>query len=89
VVDDERRTKPLSMILEVLANPFARSLGKRPNEGKRALWQNPDVGFAAGAVHAWHLRLRSSFFSGNRRAKFLRIFPKERLWPCQLPPLVS
>ncbi len=39
------------MILEVLADPFTRPLSERPNERKRALWQNPDVRFAGWAVH--------------------------------------
>jgi hypothetical protein len=51
VLDNERRAKPLRLILSVLANPFVRSLGEWPNERKRALWQNPDVGFAGRSTH--------------------------------------
>jgi len=51
VFDDKRRAKPLGIILGVLANPFTRPLSKRPNERKRSLWQDPDVGFAGGTVH--------------------------------------
>ena len=49
--DDKRRAKPLRIISGVLANPFTCPLSERPNERKRSLWQNPDVGFAGGAVH--------------------------------------
>ena len=49
--DDKRRAKPLRIILGVSANPFTRPLSERPNEGKRSLWQNPDVGFTGGTVH--------------------------------------
>jgi hypothetical protein len=59
--DDEGRAKPLRIILGVLANPFTRPLSERPNERKRSLWQNPDVGFAGGAVHC----LRSAFANGG------------------------
>jgi len=51
VFDDERRAKPLRIILSVLANPFARPLSKRPNERQRSLRQNPDVGFMRRSVH--------------------------------------
>jgi hypothetical protein len=51
VFDDERRAKPLRIILDVLPNPFTRPLSERPNERKRALWENPDIGFVGGAVH--------------------------------------
>jgi hypothetical protein len=61
VLDNERGTKPLRMIFGMLAHPFARPLGKRPNERKRALWQNPDVGLASGAVHC----LASAFANGG------------------------
>jgi len=57
VFDEERRTKPLRMILRMLANPFTCPLSEWPNEGKRALWQNPDIGLTSGAVHC----LRSVF----------------------------
>jgi hypothetical protein len=59
--DEERRTKPLRMVLEMLANPFSCPLSQRPNEGQRALWQNPDVGLSSRAVHC----LRSVFASGG------------------------
>ena len=101
VFDKERRTKPLRMILQMFANPFTCPLSERPNKGKRALWQNPDIGLTSGAIHclgsvfangdsglignravetrmcsiilaAASRRLVSSFFSGNRRAKFLQ-----------------
>jgi hypothetical protein len=35
----------------MLTNPINRPLSERPNERYRPLWQNPDVGFAGGAVH--------------------------------------
>src|SRR4029077_8004494 len=60
-LDNERRAKPLRLILSVLANPFVRSLGEWPNERKRALWQNPDVGFAWRLTHC----LRSVFANGG------------------------
>jgi hypothetical protein len=80
---EERRTKPLRMILQMLANPFTCPLSEWPNEGKRALWQNPDIGLTSGGVHCLRMcsivldtsrHLGSSFFSGNRRAKFLKMF---------------
>jgi hypothetical protein len=49
------------MILQMLANPFTCPLSERPNEGKRSLWQNPDIGFTGGAVHC----LRSVFANGG------------------------
>jgi hypothetical protein len=49
------------MILGVLANPFTRPLSQRPNERKRALWQDPNVGFAGRAVHC----LQSGFTNGG------------------------
>jgi hypothetical protein len=61
VFDDERRTKPLRIIFGMFTHPFARSLSQRPNERKRALWQNPDIGFAAAAVHC----LASVFANGG------------------------
>ena len=61
VLDNERRAKPLRLILSVLANPFVRPLGEWPNERKRALWQNPDVGFAGRSTHC----LRSAFANGG------------------------
>jgi hypothetical protein len=61
VFDDEIRAKPLRIILGVLANPFIRLLSERPNERKYSLWQNPDVGFAGGAVHC----LPSVFANGG------------------------
>jgi hypothetical protein len=61
VLDEERRTKPLRMILQMLANPFTCPLSEWPNEGKGALWQNPDIGFAGGAVHC----LPSLFANGG------------------------
>ena len=57
VFDEERGTKPLRMILRMLAKPFTCPLSEWPNEGKRALWQNPDIGLTSGAVHC----LRSVF----------------------------
>ena len=59
--DDEGRAEPLRIILGVLANPFTRPLSERPNERKRSLWQNPDVGFTRRAVHC----LRSVFANGG------------------------
>jgi hypothetical protein len=61
VFDDERRAKPLRILLSVLANPFARPLSKRPNERQRSLRQNPDVGFTRRSVHF----LRSVFAKGG------------------------
>jgi hypothetical protein len=61
VLDEERRAKPLRIILGVSANPFTRPLSERPNERKRSLWQDPDVGFAGGAVHC----LPSLFANGG------------------------
>jgi hypothetical protein len=59
--DEERRTKPLRMILQMLANPFTCPLGEWPNERKRSLRQDPDVGFAGWAVHC----LPSVFANGG------------------------
>lgn len=59
--DDKRRAKPLRIILGVLTNPFIRPLSERPNERKRSLWQNPDVGLTRGAVHC----LPSVFANGG------------------------
>jgi hypothetical protein len=61
VFDDKGRPKPLKIILGVSRNPFTRPLSEWPNERKRALWQNPDVGFADGPVHC----LRSVFTNGG------------------------
>jgi hypothetical protein len=61
VLDDERRAKPLEITLGVLPHPFTSPLSERSNERKCALWQNPDVGFAGGAVH----RLPSVFANGG------------------------
>jgi len=61
VFDDERRAKPLRIILDVSANPLTRPLSERPNERKRALWENPEVGFAGGAVHC----IPSAFANGG------------------------
>lgn len=61
VFDEESRTKPLRVILGVFSNPFTRPLSERPNERKRALCQNPDVRFVAGAVHC----LPSVFANGG------------------------
>ena len=82
--DDEGRSKPLRIILDVLANPFTRPLSKRPNERQRSLWQNPDVGFTRGAVHC----LRSAIAnggsalignSGRKTANACDKHPKERI----------
>jgi hypothetical protein len=61
VFDEERRTKPLRVILQMLVNPFTCPLSKWPNEGKRALWQNPDIGLTGGTVHY----LRPVFANGG------------------------
>ena len=61
VFDDERRAKPKRMIVGMFTDPFARSLGQRPNERQRALWQNPDIAFAVGATHC----LASAFANGG------------------------
>jgi hypothetical protein len=101
-------------MLSVSPNPFIRPVSERPDERKRALWQNPEVGFTGGAVHyllfafanggsdlignsgrktanvcdkhakettrnhcyTSHGGWFSSSFSGNRGAKFLKIFRK-------------
>jgi hypothetical protein len=49
--DDERRTDPLKIILDVVGNPFTGPFSKRPNERECSLRQNPEVGFAGRAVH--------------------------------------
>jgi hypothetical protein len=51
VLDDQRRTKPLRIILDVLGKPFTRPFGQRSNERNRSLWENPDVVFAGGPFH--------------------------------------
>jgi hypothetical protein len=66
VFDDKCGAKPLRVIFGVLPHPLARTLGERPNERKRALWQNPDIRFASGAVHCL------SFFFANRGIRFNR-----------------
>ncbi len=53
---DQRRTKPLRIIVDMLANPFTRSLGEWSNERKRSLSENPDVGFAGGTFHRFLIR---------------------------------
>ena len=58
---EERRTKPLRMILQMFANPFTCPLSEWPNKGKRALWQNPDIGLTRGAIHC----LRPVFANGG------------------------
>jgi len=58
VFDEERRTKPLRMILQMLANPFTRPLSERPNEGKRSLRQYPDIGLTGGRFIAYGLCLQ-------------------------------
>jgi hypothetical protein len=44
--------------LDVSANPLTRPLS---DERNRALWENPDVGFAGGAVHC----IPSAFANGG------------------------
>jgi hypothetical protein len=61
VLDNERRAKPVRVVLGVLANPFTRSLSERPNERKRSLWQNPNIGFVGRAFHC----LPSVFATGG------------------------
>src|SRR4030095_2678603 len=51
VFDEERRPTPLRMILQMLANPFTCPLSEWPNEGKRYLWQNREIGLRGWAVH--------------------------------------
>jgi hypothetical protein len=65
------------MILEVFFDPITRLEGERPNKRKRSLWQNPDVRFTSGVIHIFRLVLPSSSFSGNRRAKFPKLFEKK------------
>jgi hypothetical protein len=79
VFDDERRTKPLRMIFGMFTDPFARSLGQRPNESKRALWQNPDIGFTAGTVHclASPLANGGSGLIGNSGRKTANVCDKD------------
>jgi hypothetical protein len=48
--EDQRRTKPLRITLDMLVNPFTRPLGERPNECSRSLTENADVGFVARNV---------------------------------------
>jgi len=52
VFENQCRTKPPT-IVDVFPNPVTRSLGKRPNERKRSLRDNPDVGFAGGSFHCF------------------------------------
>jgi len=61
VLDHERRAEPLRVVLGMLANPFIRSLSERPNERKRSLRQDPNVGFVGRALHC----LPSVFPSGG------------------------
>jgi hypothetical protein len=61
VFDNKRRATPLKIVLDMLTNPFIRSLSERPNERERSLRQNPDVGFASSAVHC----LWSAFANGG------------------------
>jgi hypothetical protein len=56
VFKEQRRTKPPT-IIDVVANPFTRSLGKRPNQGERSLWDNPNVGSAGGTFHCLPARI--------------------------------
>src|SRR4030095_385507 len=79
VFDDERRTKPLRMIFGMFTDPFARSLGQRPNESKRALWQNPDIVFTAGPVHclASPLANGGSGLIGNSGRKTANVCDKD------------
>jgi hypothetical protein len=65
------------MISEVLFYPIAGPLGKWPNERKRSLGQNPNVGFASRAIHFFRSSFPSSSFSGNHRAKFPKMFEKK------------
>ena len=51
VLNHQRRAKPLRVVFSVFVNPFIRSLSERPNECKRSLWQNPNVGFVGRALH--------------------------------------
>ena len=61
VFDEERRTKPLRMFLQMFANPFTGPPSEWPNKGKRTLWQNPDIGLTRRAIHC----LRSVFANGG------------------------
>jgi hypothetical protein len=61
VFDEERRTKPLRMFLQMFANPFTGPPSEWPNKGKRTLWQNPDIGLTRRAFHC----LRSVFANGG------------------------
>jgi hypothetical protein len=54
VFDDKRGAKPLRIFPHVSPNPFTRPLSEWPNEGKRSLWQNPDIGFTRGPAHGLH-----------------------------------
>src|SRR5581483_2693812 len=71
LVDEKGRAKPLRMVSQMLANPFACFFCQGSNERQCALWQNPDVGFTSRAVHC----LLSVFanggcaFSGNAGRK--------------------
>jgi hypothetical protein len=48
---NQRGTKPLRIILDVLINPFTRPLRERSNETNRSLRENPDIGFADRTLH--------------------------------------
>ena len=74
IFDEERRTKPLRMILQMFANPFTCPLSEWPNEGKRALWQNPDIGLTSGGVHC--LRMCSIILDTSRHLGFIILLRK-------------
>jgi hypothetical protein len=73
VFDDECWAKPLRVILEVSANPFTRPLSERPNERKRACGRIQMSVLRAARFIAYRLCLPSSSYSGNHKAKFLKI----------------
>jgi hypothetical protein len=69
VFDDKRGTKPLEVILGVLADPFTRPRSQRPNECKSSLWQDPDVGFWDAAVHCLQSALKGWFWLDRKRRR--------------------
>jgi hypothetical protein len=66
------------MILQMPPNPFTRPLSERPNESKRSLWQNPDVGLAGGAVHCLRFVVENggSGLIGNKGRKTANVCDK-------------
>ena len=82
VLDYQRRAKPLRVVVDVLAYPLIRSLSEWPNECKRSLWQDPNVGFVGRAFHCLPSVLASGGAglignSGRKTAKECDMHAKE------------